>query len=137
MNQYSDLKSVLKDYLSTKPIKIECLKCENETVCQEEKKFIKLGDILIFTIENHNNKKFIPDESIDLTNYVDNSLKNEKNVFELFAKSIKLGKKGDFSHQISQIKRNGKWYEIDDIYVNKKPNNYGNICGLFYKKSIN
>lgn len=85
----------------------------------KKKKFIKLGDILIFNIENHNNKKFIPDESIDLTNYVDNSLKNEKNVFELFTKSIKLGNKGDFSHQICQIKRNGQWYEIDDIYVKK------------------
>ncbi len=82
MNQYSYFKSVLKESLSTKPIKIDCPKCENETICQEEeKKFIKLGDIWIFIIENDNNKKFISDESIDLTNYVDNSLKNWKKCF--------------------------------------------------------
>ena len=42
-----------------------------------KKKFIKLGEILVFTLENKN-VKFQPNKNIDLKNYVYHSLKDKK-----------------------------------------------------------
>lgn len=72
-----------------------------------EKKFIKLGEILIFTLENKN-VKFQPKEIIDLKNYEDDSLKDEKTTYELFAINIRLDIKDNCKHQIYKIKKYGK-----------------------------
>lgn len=74
---------ILKESFSIKNKKINCDQCKKKIKLKIEKKFIKLGDILIFNLENKN-KNVQPTEIIDLKNYVDNSLKDEKTRYELF-----------------------------------------------------
>ena len=113
-----------------------CPKCKKEMKLNIDYQFIKLPEVFIFKLErfkNGTNKiNVIPDEKIDLSKYVDKSLIGEKTKYELFAISIKLGK---FGPEICHIKKNKNWYEINDIFIDKRrKNHYSDIYGLFYKK---
>ena len=83
------------------------------------KKYIKLPDILIFTLERYqgptNNVSIIPDELLDVRDYTDKSVIAEDYIYELFAIKIRFGSTANFGHEICQVNRNGKRYEINDI----------------------
>ena len=92
--------------------------------CNEEigvTDYIKLPNILIFRLERYqgpSNKVSIkPDESLDVVN-------------------IRFGSTANFVHEICQVKRKGKWYEINDTcgYEIKNISNLDCSYGLFYKK---
>ena len=137
-----DFSSLLLENLgNTNNLNMNCPKCNIEINIKEEMKFIKIPEILIFTLERYkegiNNILIKPDDTIDLTNYIDNSIRltNTKYIYELFAINIRFGNTNDFGHEICQVKRNDVWYEINDIIANKRSNTYnGNSYGLFYKR---
>ena len=68
-----------------------------------------------------------------MKNYVDDSLKDEKTTYELFAINIRLDTKDNCKHQIYKIKRYGKWNEFDSIDI-IKGNNKQFIYRLFNKQ---
>ena len=121
---------------------MNCKGCNREITIKEDTKYIKLPDILIFTLEryqeNINNSEIIPDEKINIKAYIDNSLHISDTIYELFAINIRLGSTRDFGHEICQIKRNFEWYEINDTKSYKRTREYNkNSYGLFYKKITN
>ena len=130
----SPLSKILKNMFSVNEIKKKCCKCGKKKMnFFMEKKFIKLGNIIIFIIDNNpKNIKVKPDYILDLKNYIDSSMKEEETTYELFAISIKYGLKGNYQYQKCKIKRQGEWYEIDDNL--DKKNYQENICGLYYKR---
>ena len=74
--------------------------------------------------------------------YIDSSICRYDNTkYELFAINIKLGKDSNYGHQICQIKKDGKFYEINDVNV-KEINDFTfsnshyieDSYGLFYQK---
>ena len=87
---------ILKKFFSIKYEKRNCINCKKKRIkLSVEKKFMKLGDILIFSLINSkNNTKIIPSEIIDLQNFIDknNSFKDnqEKYKYELFAINCKI-----------------------------------------------
>ncbi len=118
---------------------IECKNCHRENVLKSKTCFIKIPDILIFTLERNvgkaNNVEIEPNEIIIMDDYLDNNLKTG-NYYELFAINIKLGNDINFGHEICQVKRNNIWYEIDDTtgrIINNK-SYYDSSYGLFYRK---
>ncbi len=118
---------------------MNCPGCRKEIVVKEKTKIIKLPEILIFTLERYkeriNNVWIEPDKTIDMNIYLDNSVSLTNTNYELFAINIRFGKTNDFGHEICQVKRNGEWYEINDIKAYKKTNDYNdNSYGLFYKR---
>jgi ubiquitin C-terminal hydrolase len=118
---------------------MNCPKCNKEINIEEKTKFIKLPEILIFTLERYkegiNNIRIIPDNIIDMKGYLDNSVDISNSRYELFGINIRFGKTNDFGHEICQIKRNGEWCEIDDLKVNWKISDYNdNSYGLFYRR---
>ena len=126
---------------SKSKITIICPKCKNEANLTEETKLINLPEILIFTLERYkegfNDILVIPDEFIDITNYLDDSIKliNTKYEYELFAINIRFGQSIDSGHEICQVKRNGIWYEINDTSAYKRNKTYNNNSyGLFYQR---
>ena len=123
---------------------MNCPKCEKEiTNIKEKTKLIKLPKILIFTLERYlgqtNNVEVVPDKTLNMKNYIDDALKNEEAEYELFGINIRLGQTANFGHEICQVQRNGKWYEINDSYGKKidNPSNYDSSYGLFYRKKTN
>ena len=118
---------------------MNCPKCNKEIVIKEKTNFIKLPEILIFTLERYkeivNNTWIKPDEIIDMKIYLDNSVNSARTKYQLFAINIRFGKTSDFGHEICQVKRNGEWYEINDTNVSKKTFDHNdNSYGLFYKR---
>lgn len=118
---------------------MNCPKCNEEINIKEKTKFIKLPEILIFTLERYkeviNNTFIKPDETIDMNSYLDKSVNIPNSKYELFGINIRFGKTRDFGHEICQIKRNGVWYEINDLKVNRKTCDYNdNSYGLFYRR---
>lgn len=118
---------------------IECKNCHRENVIKSKTSFIKITDILIFTLERNlgkaDNIKIEHNEIIIMDDYLDNNLK-KGNCYELFAINIKLGNDINFGHEICQVKRNNIWYEIDDTtgrIINNK-SYYDSSYGLFYRK---
>jgi len=118
-------------------------KCNNELSFKEITKIIKLPNILIFTLERYlgliNNVIIEPDEIIDMKDYVDESLKNDSTLYELFAINIRIGKTKNFGHQKCEVKINNQWYEFNDEKISlpkNKPNidNFYFSSGLFYRK---
>jgi ubiquitin C-terminal hydrolase len=119
---------------------MDCENCNEEIDIKEETKIIKLPDILIFTLERYqgptNNVKIKPDEILNMKDYIDSSLDIENTEYELFAINIRFGKTANFGHEICQVKRNGKWYEINDRYGEEIKNisHFDSSYGLFYRK---
>ena len=117
-------------------------KCKMEINIKDEKKYIKLPDILIFTLERYqgptNNVSIIPDELLDVRDYTDKSVITESYIYELFAINIRFWSTANFRHEICQVKRNGKWYEINDTrgYQISNISNYDCSYRLFYKKQV-
>lgn len=137
---------VLKENLGKEiNVMMDCpyVHCNKELILKERTKIIKLPNILIFTLERYfdhtNNVLIEPDEIIDMKDYVDESLKKENTLYELFAINIRLGRTKNFGHQFCEVKINKQWYEINDDYIpiqkNKPSSNYFNLSsGLFYIK---
>ena len=100
---------------------MDCPKCKMEINIKDEKKYIKLPDILIFTLERYqgptNNVSIIPDELLDVRDYTDKSVFNESYIYVLFAINIRFRSTANFGHEICQVKRNGKWYEILFLWI--------------------
>ena len=131
----SNFSYILNESFSDKNKKIFCDKCCKKIKSKITKKFIKLGEVLIFTFENKN-IKIQPDEIIDLNNYIESSLKNVKTAYELFAMDITVYIKDNIHQHICKIKRYGKWYEIGNLDILNGNQNYNqNIYGLYYKLS--
>ena len=86
----SNFSYILNESFSDKSKKVFCDKCSKKIQLKTTKKFIKLGEVLIFTFENKN-INIHPDEVIDLKNYIDDSLKNTNTAYELFAMNIISG----------------------------------------------
>ena len=59
------------------------------------------------------------ERTIDYKKYVENSLKVQKMKYELFIINIRFCENKKFEHEICQIKRNGNWFEINDINTTK------------------
>lgn len=118
---------------------IKCPKCNRKIKLKEEIKIIKLPEILILTFERNkniiNNINIKPDNNIDLTNYIDDSLKSESAKYELFAINFLFGVNSNLGY-FCQVKRKGKWYEINDRFKKEiKDKSFKNCYyGLFYKK---
>lgn len=129
----SNFSYILNEIFSDKNKKIDCDKCDQKVKLKIKIKFIKLGDVLIFTIDNRN-IIIQPIEYIDLRNYIDDSLIEQKTKYELFSINFRIDIQDSFRHQICKIKRFGKWYEIrDKSNINAKSNYKQYIWGLFYK----
>ena len=79
-----------------------------------------MPDILIFTLERfqgkYNDEEIMPNEILEMSQYIDSSLKeNEiKYEYELFAINIRFGRNANSGHEICKVKRNEKWYEINE-----------------------
>ena len=119
---------------------MDCPKCKRQNNLKQISKFIKLPDILIFTLERYQGKtnkvEIIPDPIIYMSDYIDNNLNVDCLEYELFAINIRFGKNANFGHEICQVKRGGNWYEINDRYgyqINKT-SHYDSSYGLFYRK---
>jgi ubiquitin C-terminal hydrolase len=121
---------------------MDCPQCNEEINIKEENKIIKLPDILIFTLERYqgttNNINIIPDSKINMKKYIDLSLNVGNFEYELFAINIRLGSSANFGHEICQVKRGGKWYEINDRNGKeiKKISHFNSSYGLFYRKIV-
>ena len=134
-----------ENYGKSNNLVLNCPYCKQETTLKEEAKIIKLPEILMFTLERNqgliNIVEIEPNEFIDMSRYVDESLKytNTSTIFELFAISIIIGTTQNNKHEICQVKRNGQWYEFNDTMVKKinSPSFFNCSYGLFYKKKIN
>jgi len=120
---------------------MDCPKCKGEAYIKEYSKIIKLPKILIFTLERYqgsskNNMEIMPDEIINMKEYLDESLKCYDTIYELFAVNIKLGTNQNDGHEICQVKRENIWYEVNDVSVTKIHNlsHFDSIYGLFYKR---
>ena len=124
---------------------IDCPKCNNEINLKQDTKFIKLPNILIFTLERyhgfHNIVSIIPDK-LEMNKYIDKSLNIDNTSYELFAINIRFGSTEDYGHEICQVKRNDRWYEINDrkgVEI-KNISHFDSSYGLFYRlknKNIN
>ena len=118
---------------------IDCPKCNNEINLKQDTKFIKLPNILIFTLERyhgfHNKVSIIPDSILQMNKYIDKSLNIDNTSYELFAINIRFGSTEDYGHEICQVKRNSKWYEINDNegYEIKEISHFDSSYGLFYR----
>ena len=139
----TDFKNVLKENLGY-PIKVKssCPICKNKLDFKDISKIIKLPEILVFTIERYigetNRIPIIPNEIIELREYVENNIKDT--TYELFAINIRFGYSNQFGHQICQIKKENNWYILNDMNTPVKGNinEYNrNTYGLFYKKIDN
>ena len=122
---------------------MDCPYCKEEISLKETTKIIKLPEILIFTLERYqgpfNDVEIIPNETLEMGQYIDKSLKENETKYELFAINIRLGRNANFGHEICQVKRNMKWYEINDS-IGRKINRIGYndaSYGLFYRKKNN
>lgn len=122
-------------------LSMNCPGCKKEITLKEYTTFIKLPDILIFTLERYqgetNNVKIKPDSPINFKQYIDKNLYVDCTNYELFAINIRYGKTANFGHEICQVKRDGVWYEINDRNGNKIKNTSHYDCsyGLFYRKT--
>ena len=140
INKKCNFTDVLDENFGKKNIlTLNCPKCDKEIKINEETKIIKLPDILIFTLERYqdqtNNVEIIPEDNINMRNYIDKSIININTNYELFAINIRFGNNRNFGHEICQIKRNGKWYEVNDtISYEKNISHNSNSYGLFYKR---
>ena len=141
---YKDSKfsEVLKVNLRDNILTIDCPKCKRENKIKQENKIVKLPKILIFTLERYqNNRKSVnikPDD-IDMKEFIDKSLKTDETKYELFAVNIRLGRNVNFGHEICQVKRGDKWYEINDNdgYEIDVLSHFDCSYGLFYRKNEN
>ena len=126
-------------------VSISCPKCFQENNVREYTKIIKMPYYLIFTLERFlngiNKVSIIPDKIIDIRKFIDSSIYDRYGTqYELFAINIKLGKDCNSGHQICQIKKDGVFFEIDDVDIrlidNIFPNSYStdDSYGLFYRK---
>ena len=120
---------------------MNCKYCNREIIIKEETRYIKLPDILIFTLERYkekvNNAKILPDEIIDMSEYIDKLVHMSNTKYELFAINIRFGSARDFGHEICQRKRNFEWYEINDTKSYKRKNEHNeNSYDLFYKRLL-
>ena len=119
---------------------MDCPYCKEEISLKEKTKIIKLPEILIFTLERYqgpfNDVEIIPNETLEMSQYIDKSLKENGTKYELFAINIRLGRSANFGHEICQVKRNGKWYEINDSVGKEisRTGYYNSSYGLFYRK---
>ena len=129
---------VIKQNLSSSDITMNCEKCGRSMKINENKKIVKLPEILIFTLERYingtNNLNITPNEIIDLKPYVDMNLKCDTIRYELFAKNIRLG--STKKHEICQIIMDGSWYEFNDKQISRLHRHGCDDCtySLFYKK---
>ena len=101
-------------------------------------KINKLPEILIFTIDrNKANKtiKIIPDNTIYLSDYIDNeSSIQTMTTYKLFALNLLIDEKLGYEFH---FKIDDKWYLVKNhIKYNTNINDYSEyICGLFYKRN--
>ena len=114
-------------------------KCQKEIEVKEKTKIIKLPEILIFTLERYqgepNKVEVEPDDILEMSDYIDKSLSVVSTQYELFAINIRFGSTIDFGHEICQVKREGKWYEINDSTFSEKKNaHFDSSYGLFYRR---
>ena len=120
--------------------KTRCPKCNEKVNSKSISKFVKIPEIFIFTLERYlepNKVPIEPEERINIYDFVDESLKINKNqcYYELFAVNIRLGNDISFGHEICHIKEKNVWFTINDSsYSIKEDEYYGNSYGLFYKR---
>jgi ubiquitin C-terminal hydrolase len=100
----------LIDLFRQSKIDLSCPYCKRKNQLKSKQDLIKLPEILIINIENSIYKK-IPinlkvDEIIKIKSYMSSEL------YELFAINRNIGNN---KHYICQVKKNEKWYEINDV----------------------
>ena len=143
-NKETEFKKVLKENLGYEiEVKSKCPNCLNNITLNDNSKLIKYPEILIFTLERFMNKRnnkvpIIPNEYIDIKEFVDDCIETDDDtVYELFAINIRFGASNDFGHQICQIKKDSKWFTLNDDHkpeINSLDKYNENSYGLFYKK---
>ena len=132
-----------EDIGKKKCMQMKCPNCKKNLVLKEITKYVKIPEILIFTLERffgkHNKVKINPDTILDISKYIDVTIKdkNKQYLYELFAINVRFGDTTNYGHEICVIKINNDWYEINDDVFKKidnlnKYNQYS--YGLFYKK---
>ena len=86
-----------------------CKFCKTENTIKSQTYFIKLPDILIFTLErnlgNPNKVPIIPNNTINMGQYLDKNLKIDSAEYELFAINMRLGSTINFGHEILSRKK--------------------------------
>jgi len=134
----ANFKKIIKDNFKEKKHKIICMNCNQRIVeIKVEYKFIKVGDILIFSLGNNtNNINLDIDYIIDLKDFMDEALINTNSFkYELFAIYSESKVKDDIIIRKCKIKINGIFYEIiDDDYDKLNNDQSEKLCNLFYKK---
>ena len=95
-------------------------KCDEENLIELEIKFIKLPEILIFTL--YDNNIIEPDKILEMKDFVDFNLKDSNTKYELFAINIRPN--------------NDNRYEVcvDYSFLEKNRNKQIYFNGLFYRK---
>lgn len=147
-NQKAKFSEILfQEFGEEKNMLTECPHCKTSLILKEKTVFIKIPDILIFTLQRYINNqtnfaRIIPNEVIDLTDYIDISLKENKEKFEyeLFAINVRYGHTSNIGHEICIIKINDDWYKIDDERFKKIKDlkeYFQYSYGLFYRKMQN
>lgn len=132
-----------EDIGKEKCMQMKCPNCKKNLVLDEITKYVKIPEILIFTLERffgkHNKVKINPDTVLDISKYIDETIMddNKQYLYELFAINVRFGDTTNYGHEICVIKINNEWYEINDDVFKKienlnKYNQYS--YGLFYKK---
>ena len=74
-----------------------------------------------------------------MNEFIDKNVKVDSTEYELFAINIRFGSTANFGHEICQVMRNGKWYQINDSYGNKinDISYFDSSYALFYRKIKN
>ena len=141
IQEKSKFSEILYKNIKSNNLTMNCKYCNKEITINEEIRYIKLPEILIFTLERYqekiNNVEIIPDKIIEMGKYIDKSVYISNTKYSLFAINIRYGSTRDFGHEICQIERNSEWYEINDTksYIRQNEHNK-NIHGLFYKRLL-
>lgn len=131
---------VLKKNIGENKAIIKCPKCKQKQDIKSFSKFVKIPEILIFTLERYlvrNKVPIEPDEFIDMQYFVDESCDVDKNdcLYELFAINIRLGQDISFGHEICQVKQKNIWYTINDGDSYLKQRDFNEYSyGLFYRR---
>jgi hypothetical protein len=142
--EYKFLDILRGNYNNYIDLTMDCPGCNEEIKIKEETKIIKLPDILIFTLERYQGEKknkiiIKPDKKLNMNEFIDKNVKVDSTEYELFAINIRFGSTANFGHEICQVMRNGKWYQINDSYGNKinDISYFDSSYGLFYRKIKN
>ena len=147
MKQFKvDMLTLIKDYFKEEELDwgVKCEKCEKEGLKHLKKiKFSILNEVLIFSLQRFDpilsmksNIRVSFKEIIDLKDYCDTELINQKTEYRLFGTINHIGNI-NYGHYYAYIRIGEIWYEFNDSIVRKcysMDYDSSSVCVLFYEK---